>query len=53
MMLLGLLDKDILAQAGQKEDAGQVVPYEDLIYLIPANLLTDELMSELQGMAED
>lgn len=31
----------------------QVVPYEDLIYLIPNNLLTDELMEELQGMAED
>ena len=31
----------------------QVVPYEDLIYLIPSNLLTDELMEELQGMAED
>eukprot|EP00434_Breviolum_minutum_P021770 symbB.v1.2.019215.t2/scaffold1565.1/size111341/2 len=30
-----------------------VVPYEDLIYLIPNNLLTDELMEELQGMAED
>ena len=96
MMLLGLLDRDILAQASQKEDAGQaklfrifravwelfdffrivrlperahhlypsletchrpallqVVPYEDLIYLIPGNLLTNELMDELQGMAED
>jgi len=31
----------------------QVVPYEDLIYLIPGNLLTNELMDELQGMAED
>ena len=31
----------------------QVVPYEDLIHLIPAELLSDELLDELRGMAQD
>ncbi|CAK9092469.1 unnamed protein product [Durusdinium trenchii] len=52
-MLLGLLDKDILAQAARQEDAGQVVPFEDLVCLIPASLLSEGLISELEGMAQD
>lgn len=33
MMLLGLLDRDLLAQAARKEDAGQV--HDPLIPLMP------------------
>ncbi|CAJ1340059.1 unnamed protein product, partial [Effrenium voratum] len=51
-MLLGLLEPDLLAQASRQEDSGQVVPYEDLIHLIPAELLSDELLDELRGMAQ-
>ena len=72
-MLLGLLEKEILAQAAREEDEGQaglsqaqlvvdslvpgrigqVVPYEDLVCLIPVSLLSDELLDELEGIAQD
>ena len=52
-MLLGLLEKDFLQQASRQEDAGQVVPYEDLLYLIPETRLSQQVLEELDGMAED
>mmetsp|Transcript_26408 Transcript_26408/g.61290 ORF Transcript_26408/g.61290 Transcript_26408/m.61290 type:complete len:184 (+) Transcript_26408:48-599(+) len=51
--LLGLLESETLADAALFRDAGHEIPPEDLLCFIPSDLLTSELMDEIEAMAFD
>ncbi|OLP89565.1 Translational activator GCN1 [Symbiodinium microadriaticum] len=52
-LLQDLLQEEILTQAAVLRDAGHEVPPEDLLCLIPAELLTGELGEEIEAIAFD
>ena len=52
-LLQNLLEEEVLTQAAVLRDAGHEVPPEDLLCLIPADLLTGELGEEIEAIAFD
>ena len=52
-MLQNALEVDVLAQAAVFRDAGHEIPAEDLLCLIPTDLLSGDLAEEIEAIASD
>ena len=52
-LLQGMLEEDILSQAAVFRDAGHEIPPEDLLCLIPSQLMNAGLTEEIEAIAFD